>query len=156
MSVRKLAVISFVLAIGFAGPVSAADERTQDAVETRQGLLKVVRSYFGPIVGMARKQIPFDAAVIEKNAAAVADLLPMIPDVFRMDTRGAEIETGALDGIWEDWDDFAAKAALSAEKAEALEAAAADGADDPGAVMKAFGALGASCKGCHDEYRQQD
>ena len=27
---------------------------------------------------------------------------------------------------------------------------------DAGAAMKAFGAMGGSCKSCHDDYRQQD
>jgi cytochrome c556 len=131
---------------------ASADERAQAAVDTRQGLLKVVVSYFGPIVGMARKQIPFDAALVEKNAAKIAQLAPMIPDVFRMDTRAYDLETEALDNIWDNTDDFADKAATVAERAAALSAAAADG---EAAAMKAFGAVGAACKGCHDEYRVQ-
>ncbi|HBQ01849.1 MAG TPA: cytochrome C554, partial [Gammaproteobacteria bacterium] len=39
------------------------------------------------------------------------------------------------------------------ERAEALVAATAEGR---GATMKAFGALGSSCKSCHDSYRQKN
>ena len=90
--------------------------------------------------------------MVEKNANAIAALLPMIPDLFSMDTSESDAETGALEEIWDDYDDFTAKAQSSAEKAQALAAAAAD----QGAAMKAFGALGGSCKACHDQYRQQD
>jgi cytochrome c556 len=132
---------------------ASADERAQAAIDTRQGLLKVVVSYFGPIVGMAREQIPYDADVVKNNAEKVALLLPMIPDVFRNDTREFALETEALDDIWENMDDFTAKSKTATERALALAAATADGQE---AAMKAFGALGAGCKGCHDNYRQQN
>ena len=50
----------FALLVSFAS-TSWADERTQKTIEARQGLLKVVAQYFGPIVGMAKGQIPYDA-----------------------------------------------------------------------------------------------
>ena len=43
------------------------DERIQMAVETRQGLLKVVGYYMGPLVGMAREMIPYDADLMRAN-----------------------------------------------------------------------------------------
>lgn len=131
---------------------ASADERAQASIDTRQGLFKVVVSYFGPIVGMAREQIPYDAEVVKNNAAKIATLLPMAPDLFRHDTSAFDIDTEALEGIWDDLEDFNAKATTATEKAQALSAAA----EDQGAAMKAFGELGASCKGCHDQYRQQD
>ena len=147
------ALCATALVVPNAALAASAEERAQTAVETRQGLLKVIVSYFGPIVGMAREQIPYDAEVVRNNAEKVALLAPMIPDVFRMDTSGTDLETEALDGIWSNTDDFAAKAATVAERASALAAATADG---QGAAMQAFGALGGSCKACHDEYRQQN
>ena len=65
----------FALLVSFAS-TSWADERTQKTIEARQGLLKVVAQYFGPIVGMAKGQIPYDAELIEKNAGKVAELAP--------------------------------------------------------------------------------
>jgi cytochrome c556 len=131
---------------------SWADERTQKAIDARQGLLKVVAQYFGPIVGMARGQIPYDPALIEKNAGKVAQLAPMIPDLFAMDTSASGLTSDAKAGIWADYADFSAKAATTTERANALVAATAEG---QGATMKAFGALGASCKNCHESYRQK-
>jgi len=132
---------------------ASADERAQVSAETRQGLLKVVVSYFGPILGMAREQIPYDDAVIAENATKISTLLPLIPDVFRRDTRGFNLETEALDGIWEDKADFDTKAATAAERAADLANAVANGR---AATMQAFSDLGASCKACHDNYRQQN
>lgn len=132
---------------------ASADERAQTAAETRQGLLKVVARYFGPIYLMAREQLPYDGEVVKANAEKIATLLPMIPDMFAADTSDFDLETEALDNIWDDLDDFNAKAQASAEKAAALAAATANG---QGAAMQAFGEMGGSCKACHDNYRQQN
>ena len=144
--------VIFSLLLSLAG-TSWADERAQAKIDARQGLLKVVAQYFGPIVGIAKGQIPYDAALIEKNAGKVAQLAPMIPDMFAMDTSASGLPTEAKADIWADYDDFSAKAATTAERAEALVAATAEGR---GATMKAFGALGSSCKSCHDSYRQKN
>ena len=150
-TIRKLVGVACIAALPTVA--AAADERTQMAVDTRQGLLKVVGFYMGPIVGMARQQIPYNGDLVKANAESIAALAPMITDVFRHDTRGSDADTEALDGIWENGEDFAEKAATVAARAADLAAATADG---QGAAMKAFGAMGASCKACHDEYRQQN
>ena len=148
--IRNAVILSLLLSFV---STSWADERTQKTIEARQGLLKVVAQYFGPIVGIAKGQIPYDAALIEKNAGKVAQLAPMITDMFALDTSASGIETEAKAAIWADYADFSAKAATTAERAQALVAATAKG---QGATMKAFGALGASCKSCHDSYRQKN
>ena len=143
---------ALLLSIASASWAADADERAQAAVDTRQGLLKVVVSYFGPIVAMARQQIPYDGDLVKTNAEKIAQLAPMIPDVFRADTRAYDLETESLDEIWENYDDFSAKADVVAQRAGALAAATADG---QAAAIKAFGAVGAACKSCHDSYREQ-
>jgi len=132
---------------------ASAEERAQQAIDARQGLLKVMASYFGPIVGMAKGQIPFDAAVVEYNAGKMAQLAPMIEDLFATDTRASGLQSGAKDGIWENQADFNEKAATTAERATALAAAASQGR---GPTAQAVGALGGSCKSCHDNYRKKD
>ncbi len=152
---KFIRVFGLVLTAALLSPTlqaADADERAQIATDTRQGLLKVVVSYFGPLVGMARGQIPFNAELVETNATKISTLVEMIPDVFRTDTRGADVETEALDHIWDNMDDFAGKAATVAERATALAGAASGGQDN---FMQAFGATGGACKACHDEYRVQ-
>lgn len=147
--IRTALIFTLVLSVSS----SWADERTQKTIEARQGLLMVVAQYFGPIVGMAKGQIPYDPELIEKNAGKVAELAPMITDLFARDTSDSGIISGAKAEIWTDYADFSAKAATTAERAQALAAATASG---QGAAMKAFGALGASCKSCHDSYREKN
>ena len=154
MKIRSLSTLLSVLVISMCSTsvFAADDERAQKAIETRQGLLKVVGHYFGPIVGMAKGQVPFDAATVSANANKIAQLAPMIPDVFAMDTRSSGVSSDALGGIWEDSDDYKAKAATATERALALAAAADQG---QGAFLKAVGGLGSACKGCHEDYRRK-
>ena len=67
-----------------------ADERTQALIDTRQGLLKVMGFYIGPMVAMARQQMPYDADMVKANATKMAELAAMIPDVFRVDTSASD------------------------------------------------------------------
>jgi cytochrome c556 len=152
MNFRNLTTLVTLLIVSLGTTTAYADERAQKAVETRQGLLKVVGHYFGPIVGMARGQVPFDADLVSANANKIAQLSPMIPDVFAFDTRSSGVASDGLDGIWEDMADFDSKATTAKERALALAAAASEG---QGAFLKAVGGMGSACKGCHEEYRKK-
>ena len=90
-------IIALLMSISSTG---WADERTEKAIGARHGLLLVMAQYFGPIVGMAKGQIPFDAAAIERNAGKIAVLAPMSPDVFARNTSDSGIETEAKAEIW--------------------------------------------------------
>ena len=47
-----------------------------------------------------------DEALIEKNATRLHQLSLMIPDYFVADTRNNDVQTSALDQIWDNQDDF--------------------------------------------------
>lgn len=154
----KLAVLASLMVMGTLSLGAVAqgptpEEQAQAAVDTRQGLYKIVGRYFGPIVGMARGQIPYDAAVVEYNASKINQLAGMVPDLFSKDTSEFDLDTGALPGIWDNLEDFNAKAQALGQEAAALAAAAPAG---KGPAMKVFGKVGGACKSCHDDYRQQD
>lgn len=149
-------LVLFASAIGFlisANTWSAEDqERAQAAIDTRQGLLKVVGHYIGPMVGMARGQIDYDADLVSTNAQKMGQLTAMIPDLFKMNTSQSGIASDSLEGIWDNTEDFVSKAEIASQRAFDLAEAAKDG---KGAFMKAFGAAGGACKSCHDDYRQK-
>lgn len=150
---RKSLLVTLLVGTCVHAQVSfAADEATTMGVESRQGIFEVIRMYFGPMLGMVKGEIPFDADVVAHNAGKISNLATMIPDGFANNTQGADVDTEALDAIWDNIDDFNGKAATMSEKASALAAASADGID---ATRKAFGAMGQACKACHDEYREQ-
>lgn len=150
---NRLTRVAFFAVLLGGSSLSYADERTEMAVESRSGIFEVIRMYFGPVYGMVRGQVPFDAAVVKHNAERISELAGMIPDGFRFNTAGSDVETEALDAIWDDIEDFNDKAATLGERATALAAASEGGLD---ATRAAFQGLGGACKACHDNYREQD
>jgi cytochrome c556 len=147
-----LTPVSAVLAQD-AGPPTP-EQQAEQAVLTRQGLLKVMGMYMAPLGGMLKNKVPFDAAVATKSATHIAQLGSMIPDVFTFDTRNkTSAKTKAQDGIWTNQADFAAKADDLVKAATALQEAAKSG--DKGTTLKAAAAVGKACGACHDNYRNK-
>jgi cytochrome c556 len=149
--------IAAALAVGAAhaaapaGPPSPEDA-AKSQIETRQGLFKVVVATWGPVGGMMRNSVPFDAAQVSKAAARLAVLAPIAPELFVADTRKfTQFKSAALDGIWNSQADFKAKADDLAKAATELGAVAAKG--DKVETLKAAAAVGKACGSCHDSYR---
>lgn len=156
-------VKSSLIALCALAPVSAAlaqeagpspEQQTEQAIVTRQGLLKVLGFYMGPLGGMLKNKVPFDAAKATTSATHIAQLGSMIPDVFQFDTRkNTTVKTKAQDGIWTNQADFASKADDLVKAANALVEAAKSG--DKATTLKAAGAVGKSCGACHDKYKNK-
>ena len=144
------AVISSGLLFSVSAQDMTPEQQAMRSVETRQGLFKLLGFNIGPIIAMTRGA-EFNAELVERNASRIAALAPMIPDVLAADTRGFDVETTALDSIWDNQPDFAAKAQALEENAMALAEAAASG--DFATTMGAFRGMGGSCGNCHDTYR---
>ena len=72
---------------------------------------------------MVRLHAPkaYDAALIERNGGMIAQLAPMIPDMFAIDTSASDITSQAKADIWGDYADFSAKAATTAEREKARQ-----------------------------------
>lgn len=154
MKFRKLVFICIVLGFSLSANSWSADdqERAKKAIDTRQGLLKVLGYYISPVAGMARGQLQYDADLVSKNAEKMAQLAVMIPDLFKLDTRENGVNSDSLATIWENTQDFNQKALILATRANELAKTAKQGKSE---FMKAFGATGAACKSCHDDYRQK-
>ena len=155
---KKVLVLVSALCITASGLLfvaSAQDEMTPEqiaarAVTQRKALFQTIYFNLGPIAGMAQGA-PFDAEVAERNARRIAAIASMIPEVLAQDTRGFDVETTALDIIWDNMDDIGTKAQALEDNANAFAEAASSG--DFATAMGAFRAFGGSCGNCHDAYR---
>jgi cytochrome c556 len=160
MKKRYPFIVGALLALGLVANVSAQDAPTpqqlaENATATRQAVFKLLYFNLGPIVGMARGEAEFDAAMAERNARRIAALAPMIPDVFSaMDTREYDVTTEALPVIWDDPAGFAGKAEALVEAATAFAETATGG--DQMATLGGVRSLGGACGNCHDDYRVDD
>ena len=149
---KLIFIVSVTLLSGSTTVLAQSQEEAEFAVETRQSVLHLVRWNFGPLAGMAREKVPYDAEVAKVRAQRLHDLLLMLPDAFKMDTREFDVETEALDAVWADMDGFNNRFETAMEAAEALVA----GSGDPEQLPALVGAMGTACGGCHDDYRVDD
>ena len=149
-----LAATSAAMAQEHGGPPTP-EQQAEQAVLTRQGLLKVMGFYMGPLGGMLKNKVPFDATKAGNSATHIAQLGSMIPDVFVFDTHktAPSVKTKAQDGIWTNTSDFNSKADDLVKAANALVEAAKSG--DKGTTLKAAAAVGKACGACHDNFRNK-
>lgn len=149
---RKMIVAAVALLL--AAPATALDaEQAEKAAETRQAVLKVVGWNITPLGAMARDLIPWDQDLFARNAQRIAWTIIMVPDAFRADTRGHDLETEALPVIWENFERFEELAGNARQSAERLAEVAASG--DEAASRQALSALTDNCRACHDDFRKE-
>lgn len=94
-----------------------------------------------------------DLAVIRNSAATLAAAAPRVAGHFPKGSGTAgNPKSEALPAIWQKPAEFAAANARLVDAAKGFQSAAAGGNLDQ--IKAAFGALGGSCKGCHDNFRK--
>jgi len=84
------------------------------------------------------------------HAQALATTAALTAGLFPSGSEGGQ----ALPLIWEEPDEFKAASLDLAEKTAALAKATEDG--NKAAIAKAFKEAGASCKACHERYKEED
>jgi cytochrome c556 len=147
---RKFVVAAAVAAVCSTVAIDAlAQAKPEFLIKERQGAMRLIAKYFGPIAGMAQGKIPYNAQVVQRNAGYLNALKDMPWDGFHENTKG--IKTDALPAIWEKPAEFKqAQDRFSSEVAKLAQVAG-----DEAAVKAQFGAVGKSCGGCHETFRQK-
>ena len=113
--------------LAFAAPASAQFAKPEDAIKYRQSSLSVMATHYGRIGAMVNGRVPFDAKLAAENAEIVSSMSKLPWAAFGPGTDKMVAETTKL------------AAAAKTGNADTLKAA--------------FGATGASCKACHDNYQ---
>ncbi len=145
MSFSKRSLASLVVgSLALGGGLGTA--LASDPAEDRHMAMEAVRDAAKPLFAMAKKETPFDATVVNKNATTILEKLKQAQGLFPVGSGGGE--SLAKPELWSDAAGFE-KAMKDAQGAAAgLQGVKAEMAFGP-----AIGALGKSCKACHDKYR---
>jgi cytochrome c556 len=151
--VMGLIAASVIASFSVAAEPAKSIKQAKNVVEFRQALLQLVRSNVGVLGGMAKGVVPMNADVIALKGMRLEQLSLMMEDYFKMDTRGFNVGTDALDKIWENQNDFKAKIDGLTKASINLQNAAKSG--DESQFKPAIGAIFKSCKGCHDDYKAE-
>lgn len=133
-------------------PAAAQFQKPEDAVKYRQSAMFVMANHFGRIGAMVNNRAPFDAAAANANADIALALSRVAFAGFVEGTAGTA-KGGSSAKIWTERAKFDEAAKKSQDELAKLQAAART--NDLGNIRAAFGAVGQTCKGCHDDYRNQ-
>ena len=138
-------------ALGIASPASAQFAKPEDAVKYRQSVMFVMSQHFGRVGAMANGRVPFDAKVATDNAEIVADMAKLPWPGFAANTdklsQKAKSEIFTEQAKFKDHGDK-----LQAESVKLVAAAKTNNLDN---LKAQFGNTAATCKACHDNYRNQ-
>jgi cytochrome c556 len=149
---HKLVAVSLSMAVGAAFTLDAAAQaKPETLVKQRQAAMTLQGKYMGPMGGMAQGKIPYNAAVVQRNAAFLETLSKMPWDGFDANTKG--VKSAALPAVWEKSDEF--KKAAERLESEAAKLVQVSKSGDEAAVKAQIGATAKSCGGCHETFREK-
>lgn len=153
MIIKKLVIgISAVVGLCSALPAAAQFQKPEDAVKYRKAAFTVMAAHFSRIGAMAQGRVPFDGAAAAANAEIVADLSKLPFAGFVDGTSGTEKGTPKAN-VWSERAKFDAGAKKMQDEVAKLAAAAK--ANNLDQLKVAFGSAAATCKACHDDFRNQ-
>ena len=146
---KALPIAACALAVAL--PAAAQFAKPEDAIKYSQSAMVLQGSHFGRLAAMAAGRVPYDAKAATEHADVIATLnrLQFAGFVEGSDKGG---NTRAKPEIWSEKDKFQAAVAKSQDDQNKLVAAVKSGNLDQ--VKAAVGAVGQSCKACHDSYRR--
>jgi cytochrome c556 len=133
-------------------PAAAQFQKPEDAIKYRQSAFTVMGAHVGRIGAMAQGRVPFDAKAAADNAAIVSAMARLPFTAFGEGTDKG-MPNRAKPEIWKDAAKFKAASDKMVAEIAKLETAAKAGNLD--AIKAAMGAVGGSCKGCHDDFRAE-
>jgi len=150
---RKLIATSLAFAVSVgAAATASAQAKPETLVKQRQAAMTLQGKYLGPLVGMLKGVVPYDANVVARNAGYLEALSTMPWDGFAESTKGQK-GTIALPVIWSD----AAKFKQAQDQFQSAVAAlvVASKSGDEAKVKAAIGNVGKNCGSCHDNFREK-
>ena len=146
-----LAAIALGLVTALTASPAAAQFRNADAaIKYRQSAMYLQNNHMARLFAMANGQVPFDA----KIAAEQIEIVSMLNRLqFAAFIDGSDKgNTRAKPEIWTEKDKFAA--AITKSQEDVLKLAAAGKTGNLEQIKAAAGAVGQSCKACHDAYQK--
>lgn len=145
-----------VLAAGYSISTFSAPDPKEQAIKARQADMTLRGFNAGPLFAMAKGDIPYDAAMASKLANNLKTLMGV--DIGHAWVPGTDNESypgvsEALPALWEDMDEVRERGKAYADAVNNISGTAGNGID---ALRAGVRDLGKACKGCHDDFREDD
>ena len=130
-------------------PAAAQFAKTEDAISYRQSAMFIQNQHFGRIAAMANGRAPFDASSAAANADSVAGISKLPWPAFGAGTEGGK----ARPEIWKEQAKFKELSEKLQAETDKLQTVAKGGNLE--AIKAQVGAVGQTCKACHDDFRKK-
>lgn len=129
-----------------------AADPVADTIKARQGFYKLLGANMDTLAGMAKGEIDYDATAAQTAADNMVALTSYnMGHLYKPGTSADDnADSRALAKIWQDFPGVQEKGAAFVKAAMDMQGVAGAG---KGEMAGALGALGGSCKACHDTYR---
>lgn len=138
------------LAIAASLPAAAQFQKPEDAVKYRKAVMTVMANHFGRVGAMVNGKAPYDAGAAAANVE-IATAMSKLPFSAYLEGTAGTGKGEASTKIWSDHAKFDAAAKKMQEEMAKLSTASK--ANNLDTLKAAFGGVGQSCKGCHDDFR---
>ena len=146
----KLLATGVALAMGAGIAATAvAQVKPEVLVKQRQAAMVLQGKYLGPIGGMLKGNIPYNADTVVLNATFLENLARMPWDGFNPNTK--DEKTAALPAVYNDKAKFDEIASRLENEASRLATVSRSG--DEAAVKAQITAVGKVCGACHNDFR---
>ena len=120
-----------------------------EAIAYRQATFSLLAANFGDLAARVQGKKPFDAAIVASRVNNVSALAQMPWEAFAV-AGSDQGNSEALPAVWQKAEQFDAARAQFLKAVAQLQAAGGD----QKALAAAVGAVGKSCKACHDAFRE--
>jgi cytochrome c556 len=148
-TLTKLAIAAATIAVA---ATAIAQPKPENFVKQRQSALALIGWYFGPMGAVAKGEQPFNKEDAVRRTTNLVALSKMPWEGFVAGTDNVG-NTKALPVIWTNNAKFKEQATkMEVEMAKLAQLA---NAGDAEGFKKQFGAVGGTCKACHDDFRKQ-
>ena len=149
---KRMTWVIVVAVVGLlAGAAFAQFAKTEDAVKYRQSVMSLIGTHFTRMGAVVKGEAPYNKEAFEKNAVLVDSLYRLPLDAFM--APGSDKGSGMKADALTQKDKFTQM--HNTTEAELAKLAVVAKGGDLNAIKPQFGAAGASCKACHDAYRNK-
>ena len=154
MKLNKFLVLGLAAFVSMEGAAFA--DPLDDAIKARRAYYQVVKFNAGPLFGMAKGDVEYDAETAKTFANNLLVLANMNTGAMwpeGSDNEAKKGDTRALPVIWTTYPAVAEKGKEWAASVAELAEVAGEGVD---ALKPKVGAMGKACGACHDDFRAKD
>ena len=141
--------------LALTAPGFAADDPNLKLIKARQGGMQLRAYNVGPLFGMAKGKMDYDAELASTLANNLKTQLSLkLGGTWKKgtDNKAYPGKTTSLEKIWTTYPEISEYGKKYASAVNDLAAVAGNGLD---ALKPKISAVGKTCKGCHDEFREK-